>query len=391
VRGQVMSCPEMGRPEMGPLNMNRHFALVVALLLAPLSAIQAQNTAAPPPAQSEPTLSTKAPSVTTRPATDRRVTLDVQVTDKSGALIRGLQEQDFALLDDKQPQKIVSFQAVDASAAATSDPPIEVIMVVDAINTTFHSVAYERDEVKKFLLQNGGKLAWPVRFVMFSEAGTKIQSGSSRDGNALAALYDQYQLGLRSANRSRSGGFYGATDRIDMSLKALMSIVELEKTRPGRKLMIWFSRGWPMLSDTRSPLTSKGAQQTFNWVVSASTELRQARITLYSVDPIGLANAGQLRSTYYEDFLRGVKSPSKVLPGNLGLPVLAVQSGGRVFNTSNDLETAVEDCVADASAYYILSFDSLPADQQDEYHALQVTVDKPGMTVRTRTGYYDQR
>jgi VWFA-related protein len=165
----------------------------------------------------------------------------------------------------------------------------------------------------------------------------------------------------------------------------------LEKTRPGRKLMIWFSRGWPMLSDTRSPLTSKGAQQTFNWVVSASTELRQARITLYSVDPIGLANAGQLRSTYYEDFLRGVKSPSKVLPGNLGLPVLTVQSGGRVFNTSNDLETAVEDCVADASAYYVLSFDSLPADQQDEYHALQVTVDKPGMTVRTRTGYYDQR
>jgi hypothetical protein len=80
-----------------------------------------------------------------------------------------------------------------------------------------------------------------------------------------------------------------------------------------------------------------------------------------------------------------------VLPGNLGLPVLAVQSGGRVFNTSNDLETAVEDCVADASAYYILSFDSLPADQQDENHALQVTVDKPGMTVRTRTGYYDQR
>jgi len=125
--------------------------------------------------------------------------------------------------------------------------------------------------------------------------------------------------------------------------------------------------------------------------VSASTELRLARITLYSVDPIGLANAGQLRSTYYQDFLRGLKSPSKGLPGDLGLPVLAVQSGGRVFNTSNDLETAVADCVADASAYYVLSFDSLPADQPDEYHALQVTVDKPGMTVRTRTGYYDQR
>jgi len=369
---------------------NRQFHWVLVLLLLPLSAMRAQNTAAPPPALAEPRGATQAPSTAEPPATDRRVTLDVQVTDKSGAAIRGLQEQDFTLLDDKQPQKIVSFQAVDAGAAASSDPPVEVIMVADAVNTSFHNVAYQRDEVKKFLLLNGGKLAWPVRFVMFTEAGTKIQSGSSRDGNALAALYDQYQLGLRSANQSRSGGFYGATERIDMSLKAFMSVVEFEKTRPGRKLMIWFSRGWPLLSDTRSPLTAKGEQQTFDEVVSASTELRQARITLYSVDPDGLANAGQLRSTYYEDFLRGVKSPSRVLPGNLGLPVLAVQSGGRVFNTSNDLETAIADCAADASAYYILSFDSLPADGPDEYHALQVNVDKPGVKARTRTGYYDQ-
>ena len=92
---------------------------------------------------------------------------------------------------------------------------------------------------------------------MFTQAGTKFQSGSSRDGNALAALYDQYQLGLRSVDQSRSAGFYGATERIDLSLKALMSVVEFEKTRPGRKLMIWFSPGWPMLSDTRSPLPPK--------------------------------------------------------------------------------------------------------------------------------------
>ncbi len=383
-----MSRLNMNRQNVDLPKADRQFQLVFVLLFVTLSAMRAQDTAAPPPVLAKPG---ESPSVAARPATDRRVTLDVQVTDKSGAPIRGLQQQDFTLLDDKQPQKIVSFQAVDAGAAAKSDPPIEIILVADSINTTFHNVAYERDEVKKFLLQNGGKLAWPVRFVMFTQAGTKIQSGSSRDGNALAALYDQYQLGLRSVDQSRSAGFYGATERIDLSLKALMSVVEFEKTRPGRKLMIWFSRGWPMLSDTRSPLTSKGEQQTFNSVVSASTQLRQARITLYSVDPVGLANAGQLRSTYYEDFLRGVKSPSNVLPGNLGLPVLAVQSGGRVFNTSNDLETAIADCVADASVYYILSFDSLPADQPDEYHALQVTVDKPGVTARTRTGYYDQR
>jgi len=373
---------------MRRLNTKRHFPLVLVLLLLALSAGQAQNTAAPTP-DSAPTLSTKAPPVATLPSADRRVTLDVRVTDKSGALIRGLQEQDFTLLDDRNPQKLVAFQAVDSHAPAASDPPVEVILLIDAVNASFRSESYERDEVKKFLLQNGGKLAWPVRFIIFSEKGTKVQNGSSRDGNSLAALYDEYNVALRTSNLT-NGGFWGATERIDLSLKALNSIVGYEKTRPGRKLLIWFSRGWPMLSSTRTQLTSKEEEGFFKSVVAASTELRQAHIALYSIDPVGVGT-NVMRNSYYEDFLRGVKSPSKVLPGNLGLQVLAVQSGGRVFTSSNDLAAVIAGCVADADAYYILSFDSLPADQADEYHALQVMVAKPGMTARTRTGYYDQR
>jgi VWFA-related protein len=371
----------------------RHFhpALLLSFLLTlvTISVMEAQNEPAPPVVQSGPTLSTKAPSAATRPAVDRRVTLDVRVTDKSGALIRGLREQDFAILDDKNPQKIAAFQAVDAHAPAASDPPVEVVLVIDAVNSSFRAEAYERDEVKKFLLQNGGKLAWPVSFIIFSEAGTKVQNDSSRDGNALVALYDQYDAALRTSNLT-NGGFWGANERINLSLKALTSIVAYEKTRPGRKLMIWFSRGWPMLSSTRTLLTSKEADRLFKSVVAASTELRQAHIALYSIDPVGLGS-NIVRNTYYEEFLKGVKSPSKVLPGDMGLQVLALQSGGRVFTSSNDLAADIAGCAADADAYYILSFDSLPADQADEYHALQVMVDKPGMTARTRTGYYDQR
>jgi VWFA-related protein len=146
-----------------------------------------------------------------------------------------------------------------------------------------------------------------------------------------------------------------------------------------------------MLSERNMLLSSRNTQGLFHSVVAASTDLRQAHITLYSVDPLGLSNGSVLRNSYYESFLKGVKSQSKVLPGNLGLPVLAVQSGGRVINSTNDLATAIGDCVADASAFYVLSFDSLPADEADEYHALQVMVDKPRTTARTRTGYYDQR
>ena len=47
------------------------------------------------------------------PGADRRITLDVVVTDHSGKPVPGLQQQDFTLLDNKQPQPIVDFRAAD--------------------------------------------------------------------------------------------------------------------------------------------------------------------------------------------------------------------------------------------------------------------------------------
>jgi VWFA-related protein len=307
----------------------------------------------------------------------------VQVTDKSGAAVRGLQKQDFTVLDDKQSKAIQSFVAVDNATSAT---PVEIVLVIDAVNTSFTAVTYERSELKKFLLQNGGKLAQPVSLVVFSDNGTKMQEGSSRDGNALASLYDQYETGLRYLNRSQ--GVYGAAERFDMSIKTLMSLVSYEEKRPGRKLMIWFSPGWPVLSGPNIQLSGKDEREIFNSIVAASGGLRQARITLYSIDPHGPQEAGGIRVSYYKEFLKGVASASRAVPGDLGLEVLAVQSGGNVFNSTNDLTRAIENCVSDASAFYTLSFESAKPDRADEYHELQVKVDKPGTTARTRTGYY---
>jgi hypothetical protein len=103
-----------------------------------------------------------------------------------------------------------------------------------------------------------------------------------------------------------------------------------------------------------------------------------------------LADAGGGRTSDYKEFLKGVVSYEPVLPGDLALPVLAVQSGGRVFNSNNDLEVALAHCAMDANAFYVLSFDTARADRPDEYHSLAVTVDKPGIEARTRTGYYAQ-
>jgi VWFA-related protein len=254
----------------------------------------------------------------------RQIILDVQVTDKSGAPVRGLENRDFDLLDEKQPLNILSLQAVDSGSPL--DQPVEIVLVVDSVNTPFRALSFEREQVRKFLLQNGGKLAWPTSLVVFSEAGTKIQNTATRDGNALAVLFDQYEAGLRSGNLT-NGGHWGAAESVELSLKALVGIAKHEEERPGRKLMIWLSRGWPVAGqgDLR---TNRDAQQLFDWITTVSTELREARITLYSIDVLALRNAGGIRNSYYETFLKPAISASRAVPGNMGLQVVAVQSGG---------------------------------------------------------------
>ncbi|MGH9644623.1 MAG: VWA domain-containing protein [Terriglobales bacterium] len=204
------------------------------------------------------------------------------------------------------------------------------------------------------------------------------------------ALYDKNQAALRSANLTNAG-YWGALERLGKSLKALGLIVEREKTQPGRKLVIWISSGWPMLEWANNQFGNKAALGFFDSITSFSTQMRQARITLYSVDPVGATNAGTSSNSYYRAFLKGVTEAKKSSPANLSVQVLAVQTGGRVFASSNDLAAAIGECVADARSFYVVSFSAAKAHQANEYHALEVKIDKPGATARTRTGYYAQK
>ena len=71
------------------------------------------------------------------------------VNDKSGKPVSGLEQQDFTVIDNKLPEKILSFEAV-TDATADSEP-MEVVVVVDSVNISFTRVAYVRDQIKKFL------------------------------------------------------------------------------------------------------------------------------------------------------------------------------------------------------------------------------------------------
>jgi VWFA-related protein len=314
-------------------------------------------------------------------ANPSRINLDVVVTPKSGPPVANLEQQDFNVFDNKTLQHLTSFQARDGS-----HDPIHVIILIDAVNSTYQNIAWDRGEIGRFLRANGGHLSQPTSLAFFTDAGTQVEQDFSTDGNGLADALDKYAIGLRNVRRSSQ---WQASDRFQLSMNALSQLLDHEKSLPGRKLIFWVSPGWPLLSGPNIHLDIKQQNQLFSTIVGLSTQLREARITLYSIDPLG-ANEGVGRTFYYQDFLKGVNKSGQVSVGDLGLQVLATQTGGLALTSSNDIVSQLQKCYADTQAYYELSFDPPPGDRRDEYHSLIVQVSKPGLTARTRTGYYAQ-
>ncbi len=310
---------------------------------------------------------------------DNAIHLDVVVTPKSGAPVAGLRQQDFTVLDNNSTNPITSFKAVSDSSTG-----IEVVIVIDAVNTSYQNIAYERQEISKFLRSDGGHLAYPTTLAVITDTGSKMQNNFSTDGNAIDKSLSDSTIGLRDLRRS--SGFYGATERLQLSLSAIGQLTAYEATRPGRKIILWISPGWPILSGPGVQLDKKQQEQLFNNVVQLSTAMRKARITLYSLDSLGVSE-NLARVTYYQDFLKGVKKPSQTVPGNLALQVLAVQSGGQAFNSSG-LAQIMQKSLDDCKAFYEITIQPLPAENRDEYHQLDVKVAQPGLVARTRSGYY---
>ncbi len=85
-----------------------------------------------------------------------------------------------------------------------------------------------------------------------------------------------------------------------------------------------------------------------------------------------------------------MSGPEQIDIGDLLLPVLSTQTGGLVLTGTRDLPDLINRSIEDARVYYRITFTAPPARHFDEYHSIEVVVDKPGLKARTRTGYYSQ-
>ena len=243
----------MGQPGIKWIGMNKPFCVGAALLFC-VSALEFAQQKSPLAGEAVFPAAVSSPATI---ATEGLNKLDVVVTGKEGQTVAGLEPKDFTLLDNEQPQKILSFQAVDGKTTKP-DPPVEVILVIDTMNLPTSQVPLAKNEAEKFLRRNHGHLAQPVSLYLLSSSGLSSMPGPSIDGNALAdEIAHRRELPVIRLTPIRVGVGFLADERnfaspkladyvTQNSLRPLGFIVLEERRRPGRKLLFWMSPGWKL-------------------------------------------------------------------------------------------------------------------------------------------------
>lgn len=328
--------------------------------------------------------------------------LDIAVTGKNGAPVAGLTAEDFTLLDNGAAQKPVTFAAFD-DVKSFSDPPAQVIFVLDALNSYSEQLNAAEKAIKRFLLRNDGHLDEPAAIYRLSSGGLYASDRATMNGPDLVKEIDMKKEPREVRKALGSGIPLGmacssAEARNQFSLEAFGAMVMEQRRTPGRKVVIWMGPGWPAAG-------SCALQNSFDWITEFSTRMREARIALY-VDGWTSPEKGFVYGQY-----TGAVTRNTALPRYLALPVLAANSGGEVLENSGvetmdgvmvaasgDLETAIERIAGYARVFYTITFNPPRAGSVDEYHTLKVNVDGPAATglktapavAHTWTGYYGE-
>jgi VWFA-related protein len=367
----------------------------------------------------------------TRYAVHHRILLTVQVLDATGHVATGLDAKDFTLKINQEAQTIASFKSV-ADGAATA----HAFLVIDKLNNSARDLAYIRKAIEKLGAGNSGAgnagagkagagnagvarpLPLPTSLVVLTETGAEVRS-ASRNAQAiaddLAGVTKNFHLrdcteewnnaGLgknaailspdddkvfsRPATAVRISDCLG--DKYRLSLTALLEFAHRQENVPGRAILIWIGPGWPISTGKEFDMETPHVRETyFSTLVDASTRLREGQVTLDAVSWPSSLPIAKLNASDWPTLMRGTRNAEQASAGSIAMPVLAHMSGGQVYLRGNNLTQELAACLADGESYYVLGFDSVPSTAPAEFRAIEVTVDKPGYSVRTNTEYYEQ-
>ena len=382
--------------------------LPLLFLASPLSAqtvapaVQAPATQAPaaqePAAQvADPTRSIPNPAIPARNSdgtyTIRRnarlVILDVVVTDKQGNIVHDLKRDDFHVTEANEMQTVQNFEQTtahalpdDASIESTADldrlaprAPVNIVLL-DEFNTRFEDMAFARYSLKKYLEKQPDKLTVPTMLVAVSLQNFKVLRDYTQNKQEILSALDHHF----GANPWQAQQFAWIGERYGTAFLTLRRVAEAVMGHPGHKNMIWIGRGFPPLNLA----TQVDASARINNEVQNCVDiLRDARVTLYTIDPAGI----QVNNTYGSE-----AEFNDPFGGNYQFSRLAVATGGRPLYGRNDVDTEIGTAARDGASFYTLTY--RPTDSSldsSKFRKIKVTTDRAGLTVTTRLGYYLQR
>jgi VWFA-related protein len=125
--------------------------------------------------------------------------------------------------------------------------------------------------------------------------------------------------------------------------------------------------------------------------------LRQSDVTVYGLDPRG--EMGYSLAHFASEDITGASPPpsramtrswNPVVDSQGALQDLAMKTGGFAVTNSNAFEEGFAQIEDDLNQYYVLGFYDVDT-KPNRYHAVDVTMSNPGLTVRFRPGYFSGR
>ena len=371
-------------------------SLIPAHLLAQEPTVAPQAQTAPAPAPQAPSQLPNGTQATrdnngtfTIQRTARLVVLDMVVTDAKNNIVTDLKREDFHVTELDEPQTILNFEAAgahslspDISIESTADldrlaprAPVNIILL-DEFNTHFEDMAFARYSLKKYLEKEPGKLSMPTMLIAVDlQRFTVLRDYTQNKDEILSALDHHF---VSYPWQAHQGAW--VSERYATAFLTLRRVAEAVVGHPGHKNMIWIGRGFPAIFHNASVDTDR---RVYNAVQNCVNELRDARVTLYTIDPAGLqVNPGDYgaAAAFNDPF-----------GGNYEFNRLAQATGGRTLYGRNDVDAEIGTAIRDGSSFYTLTYrpQTVPTDR-DKFYKIKVTVDRPGLTVTTRKGYYLQ-
>jgi VWFA-related protein len=369
------------------------------------------------------------------------VNVDVTVLDRHRNPAHGLTAADFEIFEDGKPQKITNFYVIEAAvphvegSAAPGAAVVEkrfrrkAILLVDNIFIDKPRRDRALAQVQRFMESRfAGDYEWAIgtigsgihAILPFTMDKSKLADAIDRlRRSGTLSYHDEVDRGILAdettvrnlAGQNAQQQAMAEFQRNIAAQEGLTALSELAKelidachaysNSDGKKLIVLVTGA--IEADNRSPLQTD-AQNEPSWMQQPRENTREAGHILETM--VREANAANFN--VYIVNAAGLVSPAPIDAGAHGSPYMAAggfnsshtehdydsfpvalgsETGG-AYLPSNDLAGSLRQVDAESANYYSLGYS--PSHFEDgKYHAINVHVKQPGLTVRHRAGYAD--